>query len=198
MAADSGPLSAQADPARRKFLTGAVVGFGAIGAGLTAIPFIESWLPSESARALGGPVVVDVSGISAGQMIIVTWRRKPIYIVRRTRQMLTLLGNHDGRLKDPGSHNSQQPAFADNVYRSIRPELFVTIGICTHLGCLPKTRFTPGAAGLGSDWPGGFFCPCHGSRFDLSGRVFDGSPASVNLVIPPYTLSGSRLTIGPT
>ncbi len=196
MTVASDTVSNQADPSRRRFLTDAVVGVGVVGLGFASIPFIESWLPSETARALGGPITVDTSKISAGQMIIVTWRRKPIYIVRRTRQMNALLGNHDDRLKDAHSRHSQQPAFAANLYRSIRPELFVTIGICTHLGCLPKARFDPGSADLGSHWPGGFFCPCHGSRFDLAGRVFDGSPASVNLVIPPYELHGDRLLIG--
>jgi ubiquinol-cytochrome c reductase iron-sulfur subunit len=184
------------DLVRRRFLTTALAGVGAVGLTLTSIPFIASWLPSERARALGGPVSVDAGAIEAGQMIIMTWRRKPIYIVRRTSQMIGLLRNHDDRLKDARSRYSQQPPYAANIYRSIRPGLFVTIGICTHLGCLPKARFDPGSPGLGSYWPGGFFCPCHGSRFDLAGRVFDGSPASVNLVIPPYELDGDRLTVG--
>jgi ubiquinol-cytochrome c reductase iron-sulfur subunit len=182
---------------RRKFLMRATIGVGVLGLTFASVPFIESWLPSERARALGGPVKVDASKIAAGQMVVVSWRRKPIYIVRRTDQMLSLLGNHNNRLKDPNSKDSQQPAFAANVYRSRRPGLFVTIGVCTHLGCLPKARFGPGRPPeLGADWPGGFFCPCHGSRFDLSGRVFDGSPASVNLVIPSYDLAGELITVG--
>lgn len=196
VAVESENLTADMDHARRRFLTYATVGLGAVGLLFTAGPFIESWLPSERARALGGPVTVDVNKIEPGQMLIVAWRRKPIYIVRRTEQMLALLGNHDGRLKDRDSRNSQQPPYATNQYRSVRPDLFVTIGICTHLGCLPKARFETGSAGLGADWPGGFFCPCHGSRFDLAGRVFDGSPASVNLVIPQYELNGDRLIVG--
>jgi len=184
------------DPSRRRFLTFATVGVGAVGTLFVTIPFIESWLPSERARALGGPTQVDPRKIDPGQMIIVNWRRKPIYIVRRTPQMLTLLGNHNDRLKDPQSDNSDQPPYAKNPQRSREQALFVTIGICTHLGCLPKPRFEPGQPPLGANWPGGFFCPCHGSRFDLAGRVFEGSPASVNLVIPPYTLSPERLTIG--
>lgn len=143
-----------------------------------------------------GPTQVDPRKIEPGQMIIVSWRRKPIYIVHRTQEMLSLLGNHDGRLKDPDSRNSDQPPYAKNSRRSREAALFVTIGICTHLGCLPKARFQPGQPPLGADWPGGFFCPCHGSRFDLAGRVFDGSPASVNLVIPPYLLAPDQLTIG--
>jgi len=184
------------DLSRRKFLTVATLGVGAVGLAFTAVPFIESWLPSESARALGGPTQVDPRKIEPGQMIIVTWRRKPIYIVRRTPQMLALLGNHDGSLKDPNSTDSEQPPYAKNAQRSREAALFVTIGICTHLGCLPKARFQPGLPSLGADWPGGWHCPCHGSRFDMAGRVFDGSPASVNLVIPKYALTPDKLTIG--
>jgi ubiquinol-cytochrome c reductase iron-sulfur subunit len=184
------------DPSRRKFLTAATLALGAVGLAFTSAPFIESWLPSERARALGGPTVLDPHKGDPGQMVIVSWRRKPIYVVRRTPEMLQLLGNHDSRLKDPDSESSDQPTYARNEWRSREEALFVTIGICTHLGCLPKARFKPGQPPLGPDWPGGFFCPCHGSRFDLAGRVFDGSPASVNLVIPPYRLAFDRLTIG--
>ena len=184
------------DLSRRKFLTTATITVGAIGAAFTAVPFIESWLPSERARALGEPTQVDPRKVEPGQMIIVTWRRKPIFIVHRTPEMLALLGNHNDRLKDPGSDDSDQPSYAKNPQRSREAALFVTIGICTHLGCLPKARFQPGLPELGADWPGGWHCPCHGSRFDLAGRVFDGSPASVNLVIPDYTLTPELLTIG--
>jgi ubiquinol-cytochrome c reductase iron-sulfur subunit len=184
------------DLSRRKFLTAATLGLGAVGALFAAVPFVESWLPSERARALGGPTALDPRKIEPGQMVIVSWRKKPIYIVHRTQQMLALLGNHDARLKDPNSSDSDQPLYAKNRQRSREAALFVTIGICTHLGCLPKARFQPGQPPLGSDWPGGFFCPCHGSRFDLAGRVFEGSPASVNLVIPSYTLTPEQLTIG--
>jgi ubiquinol-cytochrome c reductase iron-sulfur subunit len=190
-------VSGPSDHSRRKFLTRATIAVGTVGALFTAVPFVESWLPSERARAQGGPVSLDFSKVEPGQMTIVTWRRKPIYIVRRTPAMLSLLGNHDLRLKDPGSIHSEQPPYAQNPQRARRADLFVTIGICTHLGCLPKARFEPGSPELGADWPGGFFCPCHGSRFDLAGRVFDGSPASVNLVIPSYDLaSQSELVIG--
>jgi ubiquinol-cytochrome c reductase iron-sulfur subunit len=187
----------EADSSRRKFLTRAVLAVGGVGAAFSAVPFIESWEPSETARAVGGPITVDPAKIEPGQMIIGTWRRKPIFIVHRTTQMLGLLGNHDNRLKDPGSDNSDQPAYCQNAVRARRPGLFVAIGVCTHLGCLPKARFAPGEPPLGADWPGGFFCPCHGSRFDLAGRVFDGSPASVNLVIPAYMLQNDHaLMIG--
>jgi ubiquinol-cytochrome c reductase iron-sulfur subunit len=194
---DTVASEADADLSRRRFLTRATIGLGVVGTLFTAVPFIESWLPSERARALGGPTTVDASKVEPGEMIIVTWRRKPIYIVHRTPQMLALLGNHDSRLKDPHSGDSQQPSYARNDVRARRLDLFVTIGICTHLGCLPKARFKPGEPPLGADWPGGFFCPCHGSRFDLAGRVFDGSPASVNLVIPAYAFANDhKLIIG--
>jgi ubiquinol-cytochrome c reductase iron-sulfur subunit len=189
--------SPELDFSRRKFLTRATIAVGAVGALFTMVPFIESWLPSERARAQGGPVSMDFSKLDSGQMAIVTWRRKPIYIVRRSHEMLSLMGNHDARLKDPQSNSSEQPPYAKNPLRARRADLFVTIGICTHLGCLPKARFQPGLAELGADWPGGFHCPCHGSRFDLAGRVFDGSPASVNLVIPSYAFATeSELVIG--
>lgn len=187
----------EVDLSRRKFLTRATIAVGGLGALFAAVPFVESWLPSERARALGSPIKVDPAKIDPGQMIIVVWRLKPIYIVHRTAQMLARLPGHDDALKDPRSLSSDQPPYARNPLRSRRAELFVTIGICTHLGCLPKARFEPGQPPLGPQWPGGFFCPCHGSRFDLAGRVFDGSPASVNLVIPPYAfLQGGTLIVG--
>jgi ubiquinol-cytochrome c reductase iron-sulfur subunit len=190
-------LPATADYSRRKFLTNATIAVGALGVLFAAVPFVESWLPAERARAQGGPVSLDFSKLDPGQMAIVTWRRKPIYVVRRTSAMLSLLGNHDPRLKDPTSSDSTQPPYAKNALRARRADLFVTIGICTHLGCLPKARFEPGLPELGADWPGGFFCPCHGSRFDLAGRVFDGSPASVNLVIPSYDFASPiELVVG--
>ncbi len=124
-------------------------------------------------------------------MAILTWRKQQIYVVKRTPEMVESLKGHDGRLKDPTSEKSEQPAYAKNDLRSVRPDVLVLIGICTHLGCLPKQRFEKAIPELGADWPGGFFCPCHGSRFDLAGRVFDGSPASVNLRIPPYNIAAS-------
>ncbi|HEY4210776.1 MAG TPA: ubiquinol-cytochrome c reductase iron-sulfur subunit [Steroidobacteraceae bacterium] len=188
-------MELEPDLSRRRVLRRATWTLGAVGAFFTLIPFVESWLPSERARAVGGPVTVDPTKIDPGQMVIVIWRRQPIYLVRRTAQMLMQLGGHDARLKDPGSQNSAQPSYADNPLRSRRSDLFVTIGICTHLGCLPKARFSPAQVDLGADWPGGFLCPCHGSRFDLAGRVFDGSPASVNLVIPPYYFSPAGMLV---
>jgi ubiquinol-cytochrome c reductase iron-sulfur subunit len=174
------------DLSRRKFLTNATIATGAVGAVFVAVPFVESWTPSERARALGAPTELDITKIDAGQMTIVTWRRQPIYVVRRTPEMVQHLQGHDADLKDPKSEESKQPDYAKNVLRARKEEYLVLIGTCTHLGCLPKQRFEAGMAEMGPTWPGGFFCPCHGSRFDLSGRVFNGSPASVNLVVPPY------------
>jgi ubiquinol-cytochrome c reductase iron-sulfur subunit len=187
----------EADESRRKFLLAASVGTAAVGVAFVATPFVSSWLPSERARALGAPTDFDVSKLDPGAMAIATWRKQPIYIVRRTPEMLANLANHDARLKDPHSAASDQPAYAANATRSRVPEYLVMIGTCTHLGCLPKARFEPGQADLGADWPGGFACPCHGSRFDLAGRVFEGSPASVNLRVPPYSFADARkLVIG--
>jgi ubiquinol-cytochrome c reductase iron-sulfur subunit len=174
----------EVDLSRRKFLTRATIATGAVGAAFTAVPFIESWEPSERARAQGAPTTLDLTKIEAGQMATTIWRRSPIYVVRRTADMVARIAGHDNLLKDPNSDQSVQPPYAKNPLRSRSAEFLVLIGTCTHLGCLPKQRFSAGE--LYPGWPGGFFCPCHGSRFDLAGRVFEGSPASVNLVVPPY------------
>jgi ubiquinol-cytochrome c reductase iron-sulfur subunit len=185
----------EVDLSRRKFLTRATIATGAVGAAFAAVPFIESWSPSERARAQGVPTEVDLSKVEPGQMITPVWRKQPIYVVRRTPDMLGRVAGHDGELKDPTSQYSDQPEYAKNPLRSRTPEFLVVIGICTHLGCLPKQRFSAGE--LYPSWPGGFFCPCHGSRFDLAGRVFDGSPASVNLRIPRYSYpKPSTLIVG--
>ena len=187
----------EVDESRRKFLIAATVGTGAVGAVLTAVPFVASWKPSESARAAGLPTEVDLTRIEPGQMATFFWRKKQVYVVKRTEKMLETLSSHDGQLKDAKSEESTQPEYAKNAARSIKPEVLVLIGTCTHLGCLPKTRFTQGDTTISPDWPGGFFCPCHGSKFDLAGRVFQGSPASVNLVVPPYSFEGdNKLIIG--
>jgi ubiquinol-cytochrome c reductase iron-sulfur subunit len=183
------------DLSRRKFLTNATIATGAVGVVFAAVPFVESWTPSERARALGAPTELDVSKIDPGQMTITTWRRQPIYVVRRTPEMVQHIQGHDGDLKDPESKDSKQPDYAKNALRARKAEYLVLIGTCTHLGCLPKQRFSAGE--LYPSWPGGFFCPCHGSRFDLSGRVFNGSPASLNLVVPPYEYPNEKtLRIG--
>jgi ubiquinol-cytochrome c reductase iron-sulfur subunit len=183
------------DLSRRKFLTGATIATGAVGVAFVAVPFIESWSPSESARAQGLPTEFDISKIDPGQMAVTIWRKTPIYVVRRTPDMVARISGHDAQLKDPKSEDSEQPPYARNTERSRTAELLVLIGVCTHLGCLPKQRFAAGE--LYPSWPGGFHCPCHGSRFDLAGRVFDGSPASTNLRVPRYSYPNPRtLRIG--
>jgi ubiquinol-cytochrome c reductase iron-sulfur subunit len=183
----------EVDLSRRKFLTRATIATGAVGAVFAAIPFIESWSPSERARALGAPTELDISKLDAGQMTITVWRRSPIYVVRRTPDMVARIAGHDADLKDPNSDSSDQPAYAKNPLRSRNAEFLVLVGTCTHLGCLPKQRFAAGE--LYPSWPGGFFCPCHGSRFDLAGRVFAGSPASINLRVPPYIYPKEHLLL---
>jgi ubiquinol-cytochrome c reductase iron-sulfur subunit len=193
----AGDAVPEVDESRRKFLVAATAGTGAVGAILTAVPFVASWKPSESARAAGLPTEIDLTKIEAGQMATFFWRKQQIYVLKRTPEMLATLANHDGELKDKDSKESEQPDYAKNAQRSLKPEILVLIGICTHLGCLPKTRFTPNDASVMPNWPGGFFCPCHGSKFDLAGRVIAGSPASVNLRIPPYSFKGDdTLVIG--
>ena len=173
------------DLSRRKFLTRATIATGAVGAAFAVVPFIESWEPSERARAQGAPSELDLTKLEPGQMTTTVWRRSPIYVVRRTPDMVARIAGHDADLKDPNSEHSIQPSYAKNTDRARSAEYLVLVGTCTHLGCLPKQRFAAGE--LYPSWPGGFFCPCHGSRFDLAGRVFNGSPASTNLVVPPYS-----------
>ncbi len=188
---------ADVDQDRRKFLTVATGATAAVGAAFAASPFVSSWGLSERAKALGAPVSVDLSKLEIGQMITVVWRRQPIYIFKRSPAIVAELVANDPRLKDPKSKESDQPAYAVNESRARRSDIAVLIAICTHLGCLPKQHFEPGDAELGADWPGGFRCPCHGSRFDMAGRVFNGSPASVNLRVPPYSYpTDTTLVIG--
>jgi ubiquinol-cytochrome c reductase iron-sulfur subunit len=185
------------DPQRRRALLAATAGVGGIGAICAAVPFVESFAPSEAAKAAGAPVEVDISNVGPGRIITVEWRGKPVWILHRTDAMLAALGNHDAMLVDPGSSQPQQPPYATNPTRSIKPPFFVAVGICTHLGCVPSFRPEQGAADLGPTWPGGFYCPCHGSRFDLAGRVFKNVPAPLNLEVPQYSyLSDTRLLIG--
>jgi ubiquinol-cytochrome c reductase iron-sulfur subunit len=155
-------------------------------------------LPSSRARAAGAPIEVELQGLEAGKLRTEEWRGKPVWVMRRSPEMLASLPKVEDRLADPDSSESEQPQYCENPTRSIKPEFFVVIGICTHLGCSPAKRLDAGAAsGLGEDWPGGFFCPCHGSRFDLAGRVFKDVPAPTNLVIPPHTyLSDTRILVG--
>jgi ubiquinol-cytochrome c reductase iron-sulfur subunit len=178
----------QVDGGRRHFLLVATTVTGIAGAALTAVPFLASWKPSARAQALGAPVEQDISKLEPGAMIKVNWRGQAIFIVRRTPEMVSTLDNPElhTRLRDPKSEESQQPEYAKNEARSLKPEILVLVGVCTHLGCAPLSRFQPGDAELGADWPGGFYCPCHGSKFDLAGRVFKDVPAPLNLAVPPY------------
>jgi ubiquinol-cytochrome c reductase iron-sulfur subunit len=185
------------DESRRKLLLAATVTTGAVGVAFAAAPFIASWTPSERAQALGAPTEFDLSKLEAGQMAVTSWRKQPIYVVHRTPEMVASLGGHAALLKDPDSKDSDQPPYATNAMRSRSAAYLVLIGTCTHLGCLPKPHFDPHDPEIGSYWPGGWLCPCHGSRYDLAGRVFDGSPAPTNLRIPPYAFADPRkLVIG--
>lgn len=184
---------------RRRFLVGATTVVGAVGAVGVAVPFVASWQPSARARAAGAPVQADISKLEAGQRMTVEWRGKPVWIVNRTPEMIERIRSFDeNRLADANSMVPQQPSYVSGPLRAIKPEIGVLIGICTHLGCSPLYRPEPDAEGVGTDdWPGGFFCPCHGSRFDLAGRVFSNVPAPTNLEVPPYRFDSDVLiTVG--
>ena len=192
-------MSEEAVNPRRRRLLLITSGLGLVGTAFAATPFALSMMPSARAKAAGAPVEVDISKIEPGQLLTVEWRGKPVWILRRTPEMLKSLKDGDKFLADPKSSvDSQQPAYAQNIARSIKPEYLVLVGICTHLGCSPAQRLETGvASGLGEEWPGGFFCPCHGSKFDLSGRVYKNVPAPTNLEVPPYTyMSDKRIIIG--
>lgn len=182
---------------RRRFLLVTTSIAGAIAGAGVATPFLRSMMPSERAKAAGAPVEVDISKLEPGMLLTVEWRGKPIWVLRRTEAMLETLEQLNAQLADPDSLREQQPAYAKNLTRSIKPEILVVEGVCTHLGCSPTYRKDIAPADLGADWLGGFFCPCHGSKFDLAGRVYSGVPAPSNLVVPPHTyLSDNRLLIG--
>ena len=182
---------------RRRFLTFATAGAGAVATAGVATPFIASWFPSEKAKAAGASVEVDISKLEAGQLTIAEWRGKPIFILNRTPQQVKDLASIDGEMTDPASNADQQPEYAKNPTRAIKENIWVGIGICTHLGCSPTHRPDVGAADLGgSAWKGGFFCPCHGSKFDLAGRVYKGVPAPTNLVVPPYKYLNENVILG--
>lgn len=174
------------DNSRRRFLTVATSVVGGVGVVGAAVPFIASWNPSERAKAAGADVEVDISKLEPGQMMRVEWRSKPVWIVRRTKAILDALAGHEGQLRDPNSDEEQQPTFAKNRYRSLKEEYLVLVGVCTHLGCSPQHikdgQFEEFVEGV----PEGFFCPCHGSKFDMAGRVFQSVPAPLNLAVPPY------------
>jgi ubiquinol-cytochrome c reductase iron-sulfur subunit len=185
------------DCGRRRLIiaTAAVGGVGAVAA---IVPFVSSMLPSERAKAAGAPVEVDISKLESGQMMTVEWRGKPVWIVNRTKDMLDTLPKLTDQVVDPASDKLQQPAYCKNETRSIKPEMLVVVGICTHLGCSPGSKFKHGSdEGMPADWLGGFLCPCHGSTFDLAGRVFKSKPAPTNLEIPPHQyLTDTRILIG--
>ncbi|MDD3529340.1 MAG: ubiquinol-cytochrome c reductase iron-sulfur subunit [Gallionellaceae bacterium] len=186
------------DGSKRRFLVAMSTAVGGVAAMGAAVPFVVSMMPSARALAAGAPVEVDLAGVEPGMLLTVEWRGKPVWIVHRTPEMLEMLGKHEDKLTDPGSENTaQQPDYCQNPTRSINAKYLVAVGICTHLGCSPTYRKEVGPADLGADWPGGFFCPCHGSRFDLAARVFAGSPAPTNLVVPPHKyLSDTKLLVG--
>ena len=184
------------DKTRRNLViaTTAVGGVAGVGA---AVPFAASWMPSERAKAAGAPVSADISKLAPGEMQVVEWRGKPVWILRRTKEMLDAVGKADDKVTDPRSAVDQQPDYAKNEYRSIKPEFLVLVGICTHLGCSPQPKSAEAKGEMGAEWGGGFLCPCHGSKFDLAGRVYKGAPAPVNLDVPPHMyLSDSTILIG--
>lgn len=185
------------DLSKRRMLVGATTVVGGVGVGFTAVPFVSSWMPSEKAAAAGAPVEVDLSTIEEGQLRVVEWRGKPVWIVRRTQEMLDTLSKVSGSLRDPESKESDQPEYTQNEARALKPEYMVMLGICTHLGCSPTFRPDIAPADLGADWVGGFLCPCHGGKYDLAGRVYKGVPPPLNLPIPPYRyLSDTKILIG--
>jgi len=189
-------MSQSIDTGKRRFLTAAASVVGGAGAAAVAVPFVSSMLPSAKAEAAGAPVEVDISKLETGQLLTVEWRGKPVWIVRRSPEVLTNLESLNDTLRDPGSEvATQQPEYCQNDTRSIRDELMVLVGICTHLGYSPTYRPELAPADLGENWKGGFFCPCHGSRFDLAGRVFQGVPAPKNLQVPPYHFQGDNLVV---
>jgi len=198
-------MSDVVDHSRRRLLTVATAGTGAIGLAFAAIPFLTSWEPSARAKALGAPVEVDASKLEAGQMLKVVWRGQPVYVIRRSKAVIDGLTSHDDLLADPKSLDSVQPDYIEKTgaARARNPEYWIGLAVCTHLGCSPLGAFEPNnstqVAGtdLGPGWPGGFYCPCHGSKYDISGRVFKGMPAPKNLTVPPYALSAdARVSIG--
>ena len=185
------------DSGRRQLLV-ATSAAGGVAVVATAVPFVASLTPSERAKAAGAPVEADIGALAPGEMKTVEWRGKPVWILRRTPQMLASLNETEGLVSDPDSEKPMQPDYAKNQYRSIKPEYLVVVGICTHLGCSPTEKFKTGAAsGISPTWPGGFLCPCHGSEFDLAGRVYKSMPAPVNLEVPPYKyLADTKILIG--
>ena len=187
----------EVDQGRRRFLTLATSGVGAVGAGFVVWPFLASLKPSERAKALGAPVKADIAGLEDGQMLTLAWRGKPVWIIKRTPAMIESLTKVKAEVADPESSVQQQPEYAKNETRSIKPGIMVLVGSCTHLGCSPTFRPDHPAPEIAPNWQGGFYCPCHGSKFDLAGRVYKGVPAPINLLVPPYRFDGdTNIVIG--
>ena len=187
---------AKMDKTRRNLLVGTAAVSTVAGVAV-AVPFAWSWWPSERAKAAGAPVEADISGIAPGEMAIVEWRGKPVWVMRRTKEMQDSVTKANDKVTDPNSKDSTQPAYAKNPLRSIKPEYLVLVGICSHLGCSPQQKPAEAKAEMGADWAGGFLCPCHGSKFDLAGRVYKGAPAPINLEVPPHAfLADGKLLIG--
>jgi ubiquinol-cytochrome c reductase iron-sulfur subunit len=184
------------DNTRRNLIVATAAVGGAAGAAV-AVPFAWSWWPSERAKAAGGPVEADISNLAPGELAVVEWRGKPVWIMRRTKEMLAAVRKSDDKVTDPKSEVAAQPDYAKNENRSIKPEFLVLVGICSHLGCSPQQKSSDEKGEMGADWAGGFLCACHGSKFDLAGRVYKGAPAPINLEVPPHTyLSDTKLLIG--
>ena len=181
---------------RRRFLTATTAVVGAVGAGVAAVPFIKSWNPSARAKLAGAPITADITGLAEGQRLVLEWRGQPIWIVKRSKQMLDILPTLDTILLDPKSENlDQQPTYARNELRSIKPEISVLVGLCTHLGCSPEMKAEIRPEPFDPNWKGGYFCPCHKSRFDMAGRVFQGVPAPINLLVPPHHYEGDNAIV---
>jgi len=184
------------DAKRRNLIVATAVVGGAAGAG-AAVPFVASWFPSERAKAAGAPIEVDTSKLAPGELGIFEWRGKPVWVFKRSKEMLESIRESDSKVADPNSEVPQQPPYATNEFRSRKEDLMVVVGVCTHLGCSPKEKTADDKAEMGPDWLGGFYCPCHGSKFDFAGRVYKGVPAPTNLVVPPYAfVSDTKIIIG--
>jgi ubiquinol-cytochrome c reductase iron-sulfur subunit len=183
------------DRTRRNLIVATSIAGGAASVG-AAVPFVVSMWPSERAKAAGAPVEVDISRMEPGELKVIEWRGKPVWVIRRTKEMLDSLKAVTNRLTDPGSRASTQPDYAKNDTRARKPEIMVMEGVCTHLGCSPQLKTAAAKAEMGADWAGGFYCPCHGSKFDYAGRVFKGAPAPLNLPVPPYVISDTTILIG--
>ena len=193
MSEDTKQKSENVDIQRRKFLLKSTGLLGGAGMLLALTPFIASWFPNRKTQSTAQPIHVDLCALAPGQKMTVMWCGKPIWIVRRTPEMISQLSHHDNLLRDPDSLVQQQPPYAQNTSRSIRPDILVLVGLCTHLGCSPQDK--PEVSEVSSDWPGGFYCPCHGSTFDLAGRVFKGVPAPINLEVPPYRFESEDVIV---